>query len=97
LKRILPDSVLYRPKMGFAVPIARWFRTELKELAHDTIFSRNGDSVLNQASVRRVWQEHQSGLRNRSTELWTLLMFRLWEKQFMLGAAPITVDGDPIR
>ena len=98
LKRVLPDSVLYRPKMGFAVPLARWFRTELKELAHNVIFSRNGDSLLNQASVRRVWQEHQSGLRNRSTELWTLLMFRLWEQQFMSGAAtPVSLASGKIR
>jgi len=98
LKRVLPDSVLYRPKMGFAVPLARWFRTELKELAHNVIFSRNGDSLLNQASVHRVWQEHQSGLRNRSTELWTLLMFRLWEQQFMSGAAtPVSLASGKIR
>ena len=83
LENILPEAVLYRRKMGFAVPLARWFRADLKELAHDVIFSQNRDSLLNGATIRRVWQEHQSGLRDRSTELWTLLMFRLWQRQFM--------------
>jgi asparagine synthase (glutamine-hydrolysing) len=69
--------------MGFAVPLAQWFRNDLKEFAQSVIFSRNGSSLVNQGSVHRVWEEHQSGLRNRSTELWTLLMFRLWEQQFM--------------
>jgi asparagine synthase (glutamine-hydrolysing) len=87
LKQVLPDSVLYRKKMGFAVPLARWFRGDLKELAHSVLFSRNGNSLLNQASMRRVWQEHQSGLRNHSTELWTLLMFSLWEQRFTAGVA----------
>jgi asparagine synthase (glutamine-hydrolysing) len=98
LKQFLPGSVLYRKKMGFAVPLARWFRNDLKELAHSAIFRRDGNSLLNQTSARRVWQEHQSGLRDRSTELWTLLMFRLWEQQFMgsLAKAP-ALDDDRIR
>jgi len=98
LERVLPDSVLYRKKMGFAVPLARWFRHDLKELAHSVMFSRNVSSLVNQASVRRVWQEHQSGLRDRSTELWTLLMFSLWEQQFMAGLSKAPVlDNDRIR
>ena len=83
LQRVLPDSVLHRKKMGFAVPLARWFRDDLKELAYSVMFSGNGSSLVNQASVRRVWQEHQGGFRDRSTELWTLLMFMLWERQFL--------------
>jgi asparagine synthase (glutamine-hydrolysing) len=90
LTQLLPETVLYRKKMGFAVPLARWFRSDLKELAHAAIFSRSGSSLLNQTSVHRVWQEHQSGLRDRSTELWTLLMFRLWERQFI---ADVTTTG----
>jgi len=87
LKQVLPDSVLNRKKMGFAVPLARWFRSDLKDVAHSVIFSRTGNSLLNQASVHRIWQEHQSGLRNRSTELWALLIFRLWERQFVAAPA----------
>jgi asparagine synthase (glutamine-hydrolysing) len=83
LKQVLPEAVLHRRKMGFAVPLAQWFRTDLKELAHDVIFSRDGNSFLNEATIKRVWQQHQSGFRNRSTELWTLLMFRLWERKFV--------------
>jgi asparagine synthase (glutamine-hydrolysing) len=83
LERLLPESVLYRKKMGFGVPLAKWFRNDLKELAHGVIFSRHGSSLLDKATVEYVWQEHQCGLRDRGTELWTLLMFRLWERQFM--------------
>jgi asparagine synthase (glutamine-hydrolysing) len=83
LTRLLPETVLRRRKMGFGVPLALWFRKDLKELAHSVIFSRNGNNLLSESTVKHVWQEHQSGLRDRSTELWTLLMFRLWERQFM--------------
>jgi len=82
LRQVLPEAVLDRTKMGFAVPLAKWFRNDLKELTFDVIFRRNQDAVLNESTIKRVWQEHQSGLRNRSTELWTLLMFRLWERRF---------------
>jgi asparagine synthase (glutamine-hydrolysing) len=82
LERVLPTSVLYRRKMGFGVPLAQWFRNDLKDLAYSIILGNVGDSLLNQASITKVWQEHQSGFRDRSTELWTLLMFRLWEREF---------------
>jgi asparagine synthase (glutamine-hydrolysing) len=86
LKQILPESVLHRKKMGFGVPLSLWFRKDLKELAHSVIFYRNGSNLLNESTVKHIWQEHQGGLRDRSTELWTLLMFSLWERQFLTGA-----------
>ena len=86
VEKILPQSVLRRKKMGFAVPLAHWFRSDLKELAYSVIFSRNGNSLLNERQcIKRVWQEHQSGLRDRSTELWTAAHVWLWERQFMTG------------
>jgi asparagine synthase (glutamine-hydrolysing) len=98
LKQILPEAVLQRRKMGFGVPLAHWFRNDLKDLAHSVIFSRSGDPFLNESTVKHVWQEHQSGLRDRSTELWTLLMFRLWQQQFMaLGRAEVETRRDRIR
>jgi asparagine synthase (glutamine-hydrolysing) len=83
VKKILPQSVLRRKKMGFAVPLSKWFRNELKDFTHTILFTGTDDTLLNRATTQRVWEEHQSGLSNRSTELWTLLMFRLWERQFL--------------
>jgi asparagine synthase (glutamine-hydrolysing) len=83
LQDTLPKSALNRKKMGFGVPLAQWFRNDLKELAYSAIFDQNQGAFLNESTIKRVWQEHQSGLRNRSTELWMLLMFRLWERKFM--------------
>lgn len=85
LKDTLPKAVLTRKKMGFGVPLAQWFRKDLKELAYSVIFDRNKSMFLDQSTIKRVWREHQGGLRDRSTELWTLLMFRLWEQEFMNG------------
>lgn len=82
LEKLVPDEVLYRKKMGFAVPLASWLRKDLKPMAESLLLTSQPDGMLDKRGVERLWKEHQSGLRNRSTELWTLLMFRLWQKTF---------------
>jgi len=79
----LPREILYRDKMGFAVPLASWLRRELKCMTGDLLLSRREDGLLNSRTVERLWTEHQRGLRDRSTELWTLLMFRVWQRTFV--------------
>jgi asparagine synthase (glutamine-hydrolysing) len=86
LERRLPESILYRKKMGFAVPLAQWFRGELKEMAHETLFGNYCGDLLDSSAVKKVWGEHQKGFRDRSTELWTLFMFRLWQSKFLSAA-----------
>ena len=83
LEPLLPQSTLTRPKMGFAVPLARWFRHELKEMAHEVILGRHAEDFTEPRIVEKIWGEHQRGFRDRSTELWTLLMFRLWQRRFL--------------
>jgi len=77
LEPYLPDDVLYRDKMGFAVPIASWFRNELSQTLHDSISgSRLRDcGVFDTDYLARLLREHQSGARNNSAPLWALLMF----------------------
>lgn len=79
----LSEEILYRKKMGFGVPLARWFRNEIKDLAYSSIFEQHNDSLFDQATVKQIWQEHQGGFRDRATELWTILMFRMWQRTFM--------------
>ena len=85
----LPKDILYRPKMGFAIPLARWFRTDLKEMAHESLFGGASSQVLNSKTVQQIWDQHQGGYRDRSTELWTVLMFRVWEKVFFEQGASL--------
>jgi asparagine synthase (glutamine-hydrolysing) len=79
LRAILPRDVLTRPKQGFAVPVTEWFRGELKEFAHDTIFRRQ-DGILNHAYLTRCWKQHEKGQRDWSALLWCVLMFRTWQE-----------------
>jgi asparagine synthase (glutamine-hydrolysing) len=78
LQRVLPSSVLNRPKQGFSMPVAEWFRTELKGFAYETILSKQ-DGFLENGFLRRCWTQHQRGQRDWSALLWCVLMFRVWQ------------------
>ncbi len=73
----LPEEVLYRPKMGFAVPLGRWFRGPLRERVRQAVQGeRLRDSgIFNPAYLQHLLDSHESGMRDYSTPLWTLLMF----------------------
>ncbi len=77
----LPPEILYRKKQGFAIPLDRWFRGELRDLAYETIFS-SPDGVLDHAFLRRIWQQHQKGTHNRAAILWSVLIFCKWQQRF---------------
>jgi asparagine synthase (glutamine-hydrolysing) len=79
IKGLVPDSVFAQPKRGFAVPLVRWFRNELRHRL-DTLV-RTDRAVLefvDHESVVRLVREHTSGRRDHSTELWRLLVLDLW-------------------
>jgi asparagine synthase (glutamine-hydrolysing) len=85
LESLLPADVLYRKKMGFAVPLASWLREDLKPMAEALLFPERPDPLLNRRGVQLLWAQHQGGLRDRSTALWTVMMYCLWRRQFGLG------------
>ena len=83
---ILPRNILYRPKQGFAVPLARWFRRDLKQAAYEAIMGHD-DGILNKDYLARIWKQHQAGTSDRSAYLWSVLMFRTWQESFQAGVA----------
>ena len=79
LEPVVPREVLTRSKKGFAMPVAEWFRGELKTFAHEVIIERQ-DDVLNPAFLASCWKQHQRGQRDWSALLWCVLMFRTWQE-----------------
>ncbi len=73
----LPNDVLYRPKMGFAVPLAAWFRGPLRSRVRELIDGGElaATGYFDPGMVRRLVDEHQSGAREHSAAIWALLMF----------------------
>ena len=85
LKKLLPDDILYRKKMGFSVPLADWLRDEIKDLAEDYLFTKsNGiQSFFDMHVVQALWQQHQSSKADHSALLWSMLMFQMWWYNYM--------------
>jgi len=79
----LSDDILYRPKMGFAVPLARWFRGPLKQRVRDSVLGERLLSTgwFNEGYLHHLVEAHQSGSRDYSAPLWTLLMFEAFLRQ----------------
>jgi asparagine synthase (glutamine-hydrolysing) len=85
----LPNEVLYRPKMGFAVPLARWFRGPLRKRVQAVLADGQlaSSGLFNAGTLRRLGDEHLSGVRDHSTPIWTLLMFDAFLRRMAAGDA----------
>jgi asparagine synthase (glutamine-hydrolysing) len=80
LYRYVPQSLLDRPKAGFAIPVGRWMRGQLREWAED-LLSRSAledAGVFEPDMVRKLWAEQISGRRDHETLLWSVLMYQGW-------------------
>ena len=73
----VPHDVLYREKMGFAVPLARWFRGPLRGRIREALAGDRlaATGIFNAAYLRVLLDSHQSGARDFSAPIWSLLMF----------------------
>lgn len=82
---LLPRPVLLRRKMGFGVPLGRWFRKDLRELARDVLLSASARQrgYFIEDEVERLVEEHTQGSADHGYRLWSLLMLELWHRQFV--------------
>lgn len=74
----LPRDVLYRPKMGFGVPLGKWFRGPLRQRLRASLLEGGlaQTGLFNQGYLEKLVNDHQSGLREYSAPLWSLMMFQ---------------------
>lgn len=85
LRGRLPPEILGRKKHGFGMPISKWLRGELRELAEDMLSEsriRRG-GLFQPAYVGRLLSDHLAGRMDNRKQLWTLLVFQLWHDRYL--------------
>lgn len=83
MKRLLPQTILDRPKVGFRVPVNEWFRGPMRDYLYEHLTgpdSRTHD-YYHSAELSRVLIEHVSGRQNHEKLLWSLLNLEIWHRE----------------
>jgi len=80
----LPVEILTRRKMGFGVPLAAWFRSELRDMTRDVLLSpaARQRGLFRIKEVETLLKTHDAGRRDCSARLWALVCFELWMRQW---------------
>jgi asparagine synthase (glutamine-hydrolysing) len=86
--RRLPAEILKRPKRGFAPPVSRWLREDLRDLSHDLLLAPGAlaRDLFDTGALTRVLEDHRTGRVDAGWALWTLLMLEVWHREVVLGA-----------
>ncbi|WP_051630915.1 asparagine synthase (glutamine-hydrolyzing) [Afifella pfennigii] len=87
----LPHDLLYRPKMGFGVPIDRWLKGEMRDFVYEVLLSQRARErgLFRPEAVRQLLDLHCSG-HGHAPRIWALLMLELWFEMWIDGACPST-------
>lgn len=80
LYKYLPKDLVERPKKGFKIPLESWLRGELSEWACDVLDPRllRSQGLIEQPLVSAMLEQHLTGKRAWTSQLWTVLMFQCW-------------------
>jgi len=96
LRDLIPREILVRRKMGFPVPLGRWFRGPYAWLVEQVVLSERalGRGLFDPQVLRRLFREHREGAAEHGERLWLLLNLEIWQRVFMDREDPSTLLGE---
>lgn len=82
---LLPEAILVRKKMGFAVPISRWFRKELKNYVFEILLDHRtlNRGYFKREGMERLLSDHMTMRYDHSSRIWALLFLEMWFRVFV--------------
>jgi asparagine synthase (glutamine-hydrolyzing) len=83
MRGIVPDSILFRKKLGFPVPIRIWLKDEMYDWARGIIHDSDTDRFFNKSYVSKLLDDHRAGKADNSRKIWAILMFMLWHQIYI--------------
>lgn len=83
--RWLPESIIFRKKQGFPVPVAQWFREGLHERVSEILLDPRtlGRGYVRPEYVRSLLRRHRAGDGDHSRRLLTFVILELWHRSFI--------------
>lgn len=84
LRGLIPDEVMFRPKMGFGIPIDVWFRGELKKYAYDLLLSKRAikRGLFKRVEIKNILDIHSSTKVSYAYQIWALVTLELWFREY---------------
>ena len=81
----LPDTIIYRQKKGFGIPLAKWLGTDLKDfmLDHLNEATVRRQGIFDYAYIKRLVDEQFSKTKDHRELLWTLIVFQSWYEEYI--------------
>jgi asparagine synthase (glutamine-hydrolysing) len=95
MSQLLPPEIAERPKKGFGIPVAAWFKNELREPLLDELSPARlrAQGIFEPVEVGRLIDDHLSGRRDNRKQLWTLFVFQLWHRRWSRDHSTDSVDA----
>ena len=96
LRDLVPREVLARKKMGFPVPLGRWFRGPFAWLVEQVLLSSRAldRGLFDPAVLKRLFREHREGAADHGERLWLLLNLEIWQRIFLDQEDPAALLGE---
>ncbi len=81
---LIPEHIRMLPKRGFVLPVNEWMKTTLKK-QFDRVFTDSSHqlfTVLDFATIQKMYTYHQDGVSDYSAQLWKFFMLAKWYDEF---------------
>ena len=87
-EKYLDEEIIYRKKVGFAVPVSDWLRTDLRDFLQDHLLRSNSfcGGIFTKKTIETMIDDHAGGRMDNHKKLWILLNLELWRDRFIGGA-----------
>jgi asparagine synthase (glutamine-hydrolysing) len=97
MEGVLPDSILYRPKLGFPTPWSGWLGGPQSEVIESMLLEPRSleRGIFRRAAIQRLFQEHRGRYRDHTDRIWRLLNLELWHRVCLEGDSCLTTAGEP--
>jgi asparagine synthase (glutamine-hydrolysing) len=95
---VLPPSILHRAKKGFPSPAAAWFRFELRDFVRETLLAKDSacGKFFDPQAIEGIVNLQEKGKISGFQEVWSMLVFELWHKQFIEEFEPARASEGPV-